>query len=260
MGGIFACLAVLMLCPAPIFAQEDAANENSGQDPANPVRRLDLRLQYQELDDDLEAAIFTPPIDWPFVLEGGWRLNTRIDVPIIINNVPSLDNVDGDWETGVSDVLTQFLFIKPLERSAFLFGSQVIFPTAEEDQFGTGKLRLLPTVGMVFYPTFMPPGSFIGGLARHDFSVAGDDDRAEIRAIELTPLVNIALPDAWFVTFAPELKIDLEQDNKVFLPFDVTVGKKVSPDTVMSLEFKHELIDEIHPYEWSLEARIGFFF
>ena len=140
-------LSFIPLAPDLAMSQQtdaSAKQENAGQDPANPVRRLDLRLQYQQINDQLEALIFTPRMDLPFVLKGGWRLNTRIDVPIITNTVPSLDNLDGDWETGLSDLLTQFLFIKPLERSTFLIGSQVIFPTATEDQFGTGKLQLLP--------------------------------------------------------------------------------------------------------------------
>jgi hypothetical protein len=46
----------------------------------------------------------------------------------------------------------------------------------------------------------------------------------------------------------------------VFFPFDVTVGRKVTSNTVMSLEFKHAIIDDSPSFEWSLEGRVGFFF
>jgi hypothetical protein len=234
--------------------------ENSGQDPARPVRRFDIRLQYQQIDDDLEAVISTLRMDWPFPLGDGWKLSTRIDVPLTTNNVPSLDNMDGDWEFGLSDLLVQGLLIRPLNHAALIAGTQVIIPTATQDQFGSGKLRLVPTVGAVYYPSFLPRGSFIAQVARYDFDITGDDDRADVSIVLLQPIANVALPDRWFVTFAPELRIDLNEDGDIFLPFDVTVGKKVTRDIVTSLEFKHEIIDELPLYEWSLEARVGFFF
>jgi hypothetical protein len=126
---------------------------NSGQDPARPVRRFDLRLQYQQIDDDLEAVISTLRMDWPFVFGDGWKISTRIDVPLTTNNVPSPDNMDGDWEFGLSDVLLQGLLIRPLNHAALIAGSQVIIPTATQDHFGSGKLRLVPTVGAVYYPS-----------------------------------------------------------------------------------------------------------
>src|SRR4051812_28288484 len=89
------------LSASVLAAQESTPQhrENSGQDPANPVRRLDLRLQYRQIDDGIDAWIFTLRLDAPFALGNGWRLGTRIDVPIIRNDVPSLDNLDGDYET-----------------------------------------------------------------------------------------------------------------------------------------------------------------
>lgn len=245
--------------PAPAAAASDSA-ENSGQDPANPVRRFDVRLQYQRIGDGLNAWILTPRVDMPFQIGNGWRLNTRVDAPIMLSDVPSAENINGSDDLGLGDVLTQALFIKPAQGSAFVAGAQLILPTAMRDQLGTGKWRLLPTAGMVFYPSFMSRGSFVGAIARYDFDFAGDSSRADVSALSLQPIVNFALPERWFVTLAPEMKIDFEDESSVFFPFDVTVGRKVTATQVISLEFKHKLIEAAKEYDWSLEARVGFFF
>jgi hypothetical protein len=136
-------IIVVVLCfiaaaQAQTAAEPAAEHENSGQDPANPVKRLDLRLQYQQVNQDISAWIFTPRLDVPMLLGDGWKLGTRVDVPLIRNNTPSLDNLTGDWESGLGDVLTQFLLIKPLGPMAVVFGTQAIFPTATQDQFDVG--------------------------------------------------------------------------------------------------------------------------
>ncbi len=49
---------------------------------------------------------------------------------------------------GVGDVLLQGLLINaPTPRFAWAVGTQLIFPTASEDEMGGGKWRLVPTVG-----------------------------------------------------------------------------------------------------------------
>ena len=107
------CLVTILIA-APLWAQEKE-EVNTGQDPTKPLTRFDLRLKYQDtMIKDREQFITTPRLDKPIPLVGGWLLSTRFDLPLVYNDIPSRDNKDGDGEFGLGDLLTQFLFIKPL--------------------------------------------------------------------------------------------------------------------------------------------------
>jgi hypothetical protein len=245
------------------------AEVNTGQDPTRPVTRVDLRIKYQDLpdldlpqfdDSDIHAWTFTLRADKPFSLGNGWALSTRFDLPVIVNNIPSLDNTDGSTDFGLSDSLIQLLAITPPQgRWTFAGGTQVIFPTATEDQFGTGKWQLAPSFAVKYDLPELTPGSFTALLLRDKFSFAGDEDRNDINQLVIQPLFNVNLPNFWFVTFAPEILYDWNTGDW-FVPFDISLGKLLNPTTVVSLEMKVPLIDDLEQYNLEIEARLGFFF
>jgi len=256
---------VCFICPG-VFAQDEAKDDakeevNTGQDFTKPLNRFDIRYKYQQTTGDFDTSLTTFRLDAPFRLKDGWQLSTRFDLPLVRSDVPSWDNPNGDYETGAGDILSQFLFIAPPQgRWAYGFGAQMIFPAASQDQMGTGKYQLLPTVGGIYYPESMPKGSFVGMLVRDGFDIAGQDDRAGIHELYVQPLLNINLPEKSFVTFAPEARINWKKDNDLFLPFDVTLGKMLNKSTVASVEFKQAVINDYDLYDWEIEFRIGFFF
>jgi hypothetical protein len=134
-----------------------------------------------------------------------------------------------------------------------------LLPTGTQDQFTTGKWQLAPTIVVVRQMPHISRGSFAGLLVRDSFSFAGDGDRAGINIVSVEPILNIALPERWFVTLGPEIKFNTKDDWKAFVPFDATVGKRVGKAMVMSLQGDVALIDRFEQYDWQLEFRIGFF-
>lgn len=268
-------LAIALLCHETTFAQSSARSAsgepiaattapeeevNNGQDFTRPVRRFDLRYQYQRPDDGLESSIFTARMDWPIELSKEWKLSTRLDVPLVYGDVPSLDNPNGDYEFGMGSVLGQALLIHPLSKElALAGGAQVLLPTDSQDQFGSGSLRLLPSLAVRYAPEQFPQGWWMALLVRYDFDVWKHDDRESTSDLDIQPVFNVALPDRWFATFAPEFKYSFIEDDW-FIPFDVTVGKMITRDIIMSVEYKHELYNEYPQYDWTVEFRIGFFF
>jgi hypothetical protein len=69
------------------------------------------------------------------------------------------------------------------------------------------------------------------------------------------------LPQFYFLTFAPEMRVNWENHNRWFIPFDVTIGKMLNKTTVVSIEYKIPVCDQDYPiYNTEVEARIGFFF
>ena len=251
-----AMIGALTALPA---AAED--EENTGQDPTKPLTRVDGRYKFKNHDGRGASHIFTLRADKPFALGGRWQLATRLDLPFTLTDQISRDNPFGEWRFGFSDLLLQGLLITPPQgRWAFAFGTQIIFPTGRTTHFGTGKYQLAPTVAAVAQIPEISRGSFAGLLMREQFSFAGRSDRRGINDLIIQPLVNINLPDRWFVTVAPEMKVDLTDHGRFFLPFDLTIGKLVTRTVVVSLQANFPIVHSYRQYDYQFEARIGFFF
>jgi len=235
--------------------------ENTGQDPTRPVTRVDVRFKYQDNPGGFDAQLLTLRADKPYMIGGGWKLSTRVDVPVVRNNNITPDNLDGNHQTGLGDVLVQALFLSPPQgRTTYGFGTQLIMPTGTKDQFTTGKWQLAPSALAVVQLPHISRGSFAGLLVKDTLSFAGDDKRSNINVVSVQPIFNWALPGKWFATFGPEAKFNTKDGWKLFLPFDVTIGKKINARTVVSLQTDIALIDRYQQYNWQTEFRIGFFF
>lgn len=261
-------IGVLLVSGSYVWAQDDAVSEaeegvNTGQDFAKPLTRFDLRLKTQQ-NGSVDTLFSTFRVDKPFPLDNGWTLSTRFDLPLVYSEAPSRDNPNGDWEAGVGDFLAQAVLIAPPKGPwAYGFGVQTIWPIGTQDQFGTGKYQLAPLVAAVHYPDWLPKGSFLGCVVQDFFDVGGKGNRADIHELSIKPLLNVNLPDPsgpWFLTFAPDMRVNWENDNKWHVPFNVTLGKMLGKKTVVSIEWNQTIVDSYDKYDWQLEFRIGFFF
>ncbi len=254
--------AGLALCAFPSGAQERSGELNPGQDFTKPLTRLDLRLKYQQVQHgDSRSTFATARADIPFDLEGGWEFALRADLPYGWSDVPSGGNPEGASERGIADALVQGLLIAPVGgRWAYGFGAQVIFPTASKESLGTGKYQLLPTVGLKYDLGNWSRGTWCAALVRHAFDVASKDgDRPYVSQTYLQPIVHLMLPRLWFLTFAPEARYDWREE-RWFVPFDLMVGKMITANLVVSLEYKNAIVDDLPLFSQELEGRIGFLF
>jgi hypothetical protein len=255
---IVVCGAIFVSLGTAIAAEETA---NLGQDATRPRSRFDLRIKHQKFPNDLELTKLTTRVDHPIVLSNGWKLNTRISQGFFFSDLPSTDNFDRETEVGFGDLLTQAFFIPPSRgNTSFGFGLRTIFPTATQDQFGTGKYRLVPIGVVLHFPSWLPPGSFVGLGVRNEIGFAGDDDRDDIHELQIVPLVNIRLSGKSFIGFFPTIRRDWKNNNDFFFPFDMEIGRAIGRGKVGSLRFQTPMIDSRDRYDWSLEARVTFLF
>lgn len=245
-------------------AQAPAEEVNNGQDPTKPLTRVDFRLKHQNLPQGRQGDILTFRVDKPFVLGGGWVLSTRADLPLAYNNVPSRDNPNGDREFGIADSLFQALLVTPPldaeNRWAIGFGSQFIFPTSSQDQMGQGKWQMAPIVAARYATPEVSAGSFAALLVKEQFSFAGDENRRSVNDLVVQPIFNWNLPESWFLTFSPEMRFNMNDGGKAFVPFDILVGKMIVPGVVGSVQFDVPLVDDYKQYDWQVEFRLGLFF
>jgi hypothetical protein len=202
--------------------------------------------------------------DHSFALPSGWILATRSDLPLRAKNPITDSNPDGDYVRGLGDADVQAALIRNVnQRLAFGFGMRLITPTGD-DVLGSGKWQVMPIVGARLGLPEINSSSYFEPLLRYDASVAGDPTRKNISNLQLAPLLNIGLPDRWYVTFfpSPDIRINYGdpitgQTGRLFLPFDVRVGKKFSDTIALSLEIGVPIIKDYPVYDFKAQLRLN---
>ena len=144
---------------------------------------------------------------------------------------------------------------------------RAVWPTAGLNEAGDGKYQIGPVVGVRFSLPEISPGSFFLPQVIYLNSVASRNENNGPRRhqpAEHPAEAQRRLPDDWFVTaYASEnIQINYGDDGKLFVPFDLMVGRKLFDKLVASLEYSRELIHgkDFEPYQWQLEGRLGYYF
>ena len=285
-----ACLFVLVLCGtsavfsprAAIAAPQDATAaqstesqdtdaqegaEYNGQDFTRPQNLLQFRYRYStapgttgQVTTDTIALRADKKID----LTPQWQLALRSDLPMRAKDPITSDNPDGHFLYGLGDADVQAALIYTFNaRWAAGFGDRLIAPTGP-DSLGSGKWQMMAIAGVRDKLPEIGPDAYFTLLVRYDVSVAGDPSRKNISNLQLAPTLNLGLPDRWFVTFypSPDIRVNFGdpvtgQTGRLFLPFDVSVGRKLTSNWVASLEVGVPMINDYPVYNFKTEARLN---
>jgi hypothetical protein len=175
----------------PARAQDNQAAELAKK-LANPVASLisvPLQYNYDEYGGANDGAavsklVIQPVI--PFSLNEDWNLITRTLIPLVDQKDFPLDELN---ESGLGDITPSFFFSpKAPTAGGWIWGAGpvLLLPTATEDVLGTEKWGIGPT-GVALKQ--MGPWT-VGILAGHLWSVAGDDDRADVSTTTLQPFFS----------------------------------------------------------------------
>ncbi len=263
--------AAIVFMPAQSLAEEEVPN--NGQDITRPLARFDVRYQYLNAPlansdhDDEHIVIFR--VDKPFELAQHWKLATRVDLPVMFSNRRSNDNLAGDTHFGLSDALAQVMLVNTLTpRVAWAAGAQLVFPTATEESMGTGSWRAVPTAAVRLDTGDTLKGSWVALAGRWDRSFAESRaDFNEVNELQFAPVINIPLPNFWFINLFPSTDIRYNlgdardgDSGRWFVPADVMIGKLLDEHTVTTLEIGVPIIDDYEVYDFKMEFRMGFLF
>lgn len=248
---------------APPAADTDGEEYNNGEDFTRPPARWDLSYQFEDKANDVEQNTFTLRRDQPTPLGDGWQFATRFDIPFVQNDKTSKDNPDGDSTFGTGDVLFQAAIIDSLtDRFAWAAAERTLFPTANKEQFGAGRYQVMPILGAREKIPELSVGSFAEIIVRYQTDVGGNGGRSHVAQFQFSPILNIALPNRWFVTLFPsqDCVVNLQDNDKWFVPADILAGRNITKNTVASLELSMPIVKQYLLYNFKLEAHISFTF
>jgi hypothetical protein len=271
----YTAIPLMLFMTLPVFAEE-----NNGQDITRPLTRFDVRALYADSisvapnDDNANSLTMLGRIDKPMPLKSGWVFYYRTDLPFTYNDVPSRDNVARDHEIGMGDWFHQAVMISPgnkkypLGMQVWAYGMQLNMDTASEDHFGAGKWSLTPILAAKWQLSknidFIP-------VFKYRKSIGGDSHRADVEEFQFKPIVNISLPNKWFISFydTADIRLQLSDDSRFeddwSVPIDVMVGKASSncfftDKCVYSINAITNMVDDFETNDWTVQARVGLFF
>lgn len=283
-GRAFVTALLLTATNLPITSRSAIAQQASpaqdtdynGEDFTRPVTRFDLRFEYnaspgsgptqgtiQRVDTEVAALRAEREIN----IDARWKLGLLTELPLVVNNAITPDNSLGDRVSGLGDAFFQAALTTQIDdRWAVGFGARVVAPTAT-DRLGTGRWQIMPGFGVRYSFTEWGPDTYFVPVLRYAISFAGDHSRRNISEPQFAPTLNIGLPDRWFVALFPSNDIRVNfgdpvtgQTGRLFLPFDISVGRKVTDTMVMSLEVSVPIIKDYPVYDFKTEAKIGILF
>ena len=91
--------------------------------------------------------------------------------------------------------------------------------------------------------------------------------KKNISNLQFAPTLNLSLPGHWFVTIYPSDDIRVNygdpvtgQTGRLFLPFDFMIGRKLTPNLVLSLEVSVPIIKDYPVYNFKTEVRLNLLF
>ncbi len=159
---------------------------------SNPIASLiSVPMQYNydegyglEGDGSVSRLNIQPVI--PFSISEDWNLITRTIIPLVEQkDVPA----KGVSESGLGDTTASLFFSpkQPTERGLIWgAGPVALLPTASEDVLGSEQWGVGPTLVMLKQEGPVT----VGFLGNHLWSVAGEDERADISATFLQPFAS----------------------------------------------------------------------
>ncbi|MBW1784092.1 MAG: neuromedin U [Deltaproteobacteria bacterium] len=269
---LFTCFALLWAGQVP--AQEEKEKKEGGgdlrsavQNPISSLISLPFKFTFDFGAPNGEATFLNIQPVYP-VTVGDWNLVSRLIVPLIdspgeIAGTPDIPNpIPGKGATGLGDI-NYSMFFSPVKYDKIIWGvgPSINFPSATNQQLGSGKWSAGPTAVLLTQPGW---GS-VGVLGRQLWSFAGQSDRTTVSQFLLEPFVNYNLPQGWFlisdIIITANWKAD--SDNRWTVPLGGGVGKifKIGTQAINSrIEAYYNVVKPDSAPNWQLTFTWQFLF
>lgn len=222
----FLVAAAVLTAATTAHAEGPSAEELAkANNPLADIRAFNLQNYY--LPSLYDAPDVTANTFWLRGAAPTGRVLWRVSVPF-----PTLPTAGGSL-SGLGDMqLFGAYLISQDPGFSFGVGPQFSFPTASEDELGSGKWQAgLAAVAFAG----ISPAFQLGGLVLLQTSFAGDDDREDTSALAVQPFAFWQLGGGYYLRAAPIWAFNLESGD-YNVPFGLGVGKVMTVDrTVFNL-------------------------
>jgi hypothetical protein len=219
-AAVLAGTACLSLFAALASAQ---TQEESGEDPTRPVF-VSIRPEFYRVDDDAWRFLTIGRYDVATLRKRRWLggergLLLRFELP-----VASAERPGAGVHAGLGDAYGQALAVRRGgKRFAYVLGTGLSMPTAT-DTLGTGKWIIAPA-GIPLW--FIRRGLYYVKVQNFT-SFAGDDARAAVNFLLITPTLVRAFGRASWVLVDTETKTDWRRDRRTGVKSGVQLGHVVT--------------------------------
>ena len=215
--------AILLMLAGPVAAQEHQ-DVNDANNPLTPKITINFQDYYIPSFIDVPGK----PVSNQFLLRGlipsdMWGLPQLLRFTLPVATAP--DDPSG-YVTGLGDLTLMDLFILPKHGDVtFGAGPLVVLPTATDSSLGAGKWQI-GAAGVVVAPQSW---GLVAGLATYQTSFAGNSDRDDVNLLTFQPIVNVNLPDGWYLRSSATWNFNLENGNS-YIPLGLGIGKVMALD------------------------------
>lgn len=252
----------------PSTESSDGTEFDSGNDPTIVRKRMTFRNDYSQFANRLVANNSTLQASFPILQEESVKLNFGFDVPI---NYYDVESPIAAVFSGVGDMKAQLMGVKTVSKQvSLLAGANLWLPTADQQllelpaigqltsvDLGTGKYRLEPLVGAVF---FTSEKLFFIPLYSHDLSFAGQPDSSTINRGTARFFVNYSLRNGRYVSSETQLLINYANSNDLDTFQRFEFGKAFRNGTAVYFKPGIGIAPGEFNREWGLEIGLRFAF
>lgn len=244
-----------------VFAQDEEQLAKAAQNPVGDLISLPFQnnTSFGIGPNDRTLNVLNIQPVYPINMSSKWNLITRTIAPIITQ--PDIASESGST-TGLGDI-NFTAFLSPAAPGKWIWGAgpAILLPTATDDQLGSGKWGLGPSLVVL---TMNGPWVY-GVLVNNVWSVAGDKDRGDVNAFLLQYFINYNMADGWYVVSAPIITANWEapSEGRWVVPFGGGAGKilrlgKLPLNAQVQAYYNVEK-PEFGP-DWSLRAQLQLMF
>ena len=176
------------------------------------------------------------------------RLITRTIFPLIWN--PDYTQNSGS-DFGIGDIVFTAFYAPESKGITWGVGPVVSIPSGG-DTHGTGKWGLGPSLVALA----MPGKWVIGGLINNIWSVAGDENRANVNFLTFQPFINYNFP-GFYLTTSPIITADWEadSDNQWTVPLGIGAGKLIRLGKLpvnLNMSYFNNVVKPEYAADWTL--------
>jgi hypothetical protein len=239
-------IGFVSLVSAGIVKADEAGNQDkSGTDPTKFLPTITLRNDFIATTNNDYVNTFNLIYIHPFQD----RLNLRTKLPIVATDIA------GDGDFGIGDLSLRLNWLAHVDQQkGILLGFDSKIPTATDDVLGGEKWVISP---LITYAWFINKNTIFAPSYQHDFSFAGDDDRADVNQSVFDLYFVFTSDDKkQFIQVDPQIILDWENDKEQFI-FKTTFGQRVGSLWGGAVNFTVAPsvgIGNDRPYDWGVEV------